>query len=82
MSQCDAFGLLPAEAAAEVTAIIAVVNTWQKHFAQAGVPAHDIESLAGRIDGEELLGRRTGFEASQFRGTPAKKPWQSPFWRS
>jgi serine/threonine-protein kinase HipA len=82
MSQCEAFGLLPAEAAAEVTAIIGVVNTWQEHFAQAGVSAHDIENLAERIDGEELLSQRTGFDASQFRATPAKKPRQSPFRRS
>lgn len=82
MSQCEAFGLLPAEAAAEVTTIIGVVNTWQEHFTQAGVSAHDIESLAERIDGEELLGQRTGFDASQFRATPAKKPRQSPFRRS
>ena len=35
MSQCDAFGLLPREAAAEVVAVIDIVNTWQEHFEHA-----------------------------------------------
>ena len=37
MSQCDAFGLLPAEAAAEVASVIDVVSTWKEHFAKVGV---------------------------------------------
>ena len=82
MSQCDAFGLLPAEAAAEVAAVIQVVNTWQAHFEQAGVSAHDIGSLAERIDGDELLTQRTQFEASRFQGVPRKKARRSPFQHS
>jgi serine/threonine-protein kinase HipA len=79
MSQCDAFGLLPAEAAAEVVAVIKVVNTWQEHFAQAGVTARDIANLAERINGEELLSQRTDFNPARFQSAPAKRKRTSPF---
>jgi serine/threonine-protein kinase HipA len=79
MSQCDAFGLLPAEAAAEVVAVIAVVNTWQAHFAQAGVTQRDIESLAERIDGRQLLSQRSGFDPSRFQSISARRRRRSPF---
>ncbi len=82
MSQCDAFGLLPAQAAAEVAAVIDVVNTWQEHFAQAGVTERDIESLAERIDGEELLSQRRGFDSSRYQTSPARRRRPSPFRRS
>jgi serine/threonine-protein kinase HipA len=82
MSQCDAFGLLPAEAAAEVAAVIDVVNTWQAHFAQAGVTERDIESLAERIDGEQLLTQRTGFNQARFQSAPARRKRTSPFRRA
>lgn len=81
ISQCEAFGLLPSEAAAEVAAIVEVVNTWQAHFEEAGVSAHDIKSLAERIDGEELLQQRTQFDAARFHGAPRRKPRKSPFQR-
>jgi len=81
MSQCEAFGLLPVEAAAEVVAVIGVVNRWQEHFAQTGVTERDIESLAERIDGEELLGQRTGFDPTKFKSAPAKRARTSPFRR-
>jgi serine/threonine-protein kinase HipA len=67
MSQCDAFGLLPAEAADEVTKVIDAVNTWRQHFAGAGVRARDIESLAERIDGPGLLAQRAGFDPTRFQ---------------
>ena len=82
MSQCDAFGLLPAQAAAEVAAVIDVVNGWQKHFAHAGVSARDIESLAERIDGEALLTQRIGFDQARFQSAPAKRRRTSPFRRA
>ena len=82
MSQCEAFGLLPAEAAAEIVTVIDVVNTWQAHFAQAGVTERDIESLAERVDGEELLAQRTGFDPIQFKSAPAKRARTSPFRRT
>jgi serine/threonine-protein kinase HipA len=82
MSQCAAFGLLPAEAAVEVAAVIDVVNTWQEHFARAGVTEHDIESLAQRIDGEELMLQRKDFDPARFRSAPAKKKRTSPFRRT
>lgn len=81
MSQCDAFGLLPAEAAAEVVTVIDVVNTWQAHFAQAGVTARDTESLAERLDGQALLSQRTGFDPARFQSAPAKRKRPSPFRR-
>lgn len=82
MSQCDAFGLLPAEAAAEVAAVVDVVHTWQAHFVQAGVTARDIDSLAERIDGEELLAQRTDFDQARFQSATARKKRTSPFRRS
>ena len=65
MSQYEAFGLLPAEAAGEVAVVISTVNIWQEHVAQARVTARDIESLAERIDGEELLNQRNGFDPAR-----------------
>lgn len=82
LSQCDAFGLLPAEAAGEVARVIEVVNTWQAHFAQVGISARDIDNLAQRIDGETLLRQRNGFDPSQFRSVPAKRRRASPFRRT
>jgi len=82
MSQCDAFGLRLAEAAADVATVIEVVNTWEEHFAHAGVTARDISSLAERLDGEELLSQRIGFDASRFQTSPAKRKRPSPFRRT
>jgi serine/threonine-protein kinase HipA len=82
MSQCAAFGLLLAEAADEVAIVIKVVNTWQTHLSQAGVTARDIESLAERIDGEELLGQRIGFEQARFQSSPVSRKKPSPFRRT
>jgi serine/threonine-protein kinase HipA len=82
MSQCDAFGLLPTEAAAEVATVIDTVNAWQEHFAQVGVTARDIASLAERIAGEKLLSQRIGFDPTQFQTSPAKRKRPSPFRRT
>jgi serine/threonine-protein kinase HipA len=82
MSQCDAFGMLPAEAAAAVAGVIEVVNAWQAHFAQAGVTARDIASLAERLDGEALLTQRSGFDPARFQSVPARRKRPSPFRRS
>ena len=82
MSQCDAFGLLPTEAAAEVAAVIEVVNTWKEHFGQAGVTVRDIASLAERIDGDALLSQRRGFDPASYQSAPAKRNRSSPFRRT
>ncbi len=66
MSECEAFGLSPAEAAEEVVRVIAVVNTWQAHFAKVGVSAVDIEHLATFIDGDELLRQRSDFDPDRY----------------
>jgi serine/threonine-protein kinase HipA len=82
MSQCEAFGLLPAEAAAEVARVIDVVHIWKEHFAQAGVTQRDIANLAERIDGDELLAQRTGFDRARFQSPPARKKRSGPFGRA
>lgn len=79
MSECDAFGLTPTEAASEVLRVVAVVNTWKSHFAQLGVSPRDIENLAQQIDGDNLLKQRTGFEPVRFVLLPGKRPRKSPF---
>ena len=79
MTQCDAFGLLPSEAAGEVAAVIEVVNTWRTHFEQVGVAARDVESLAQRIDGDALLSQRIGFNPARFQLAPARPKRPSPF---
>lgn len=82
MSQCEAFGLLSAQAAAEVAAVIDVVNTWQAHFARAGVTPRDIDSLAERINGAELLAQRTGFKPATFASALTQRKRTSPFRRA
>ncbi|WLI90051.1 HipA domain-containing protein [Massilia sp. R2A-15] len=79
MSQCAAFGLTSMEAAAEVAAVIEVVNGWRDHFATVGVTDRNIESLAQRIDGEELLVQRTSFDQTRFQMAPEKKKRPGPF---
>lgn len=81
MSQCDAFGLLPAQAAAEVAEVIARVDTWREHFAQAGVSEKDVESLAERIDGEALLAQRRGFDPARFHTAVTRRKKPGPFGR-
>jgi serine/threonine-protein kinase HipA len=82
MSQCEAFGLLPAEAAAEVARVIDVVHTWKEHFAQAGVTQRDIANLAERIDGDALLAQRLGFDRVRFQSPPARRKRPGPFGRA
>ena len=82
MSECEAFGLLPNEAAQEVARVIEVVDGWRTHLAQVGVSAADIEYLGQFIDGDELLAQRMGFEASRFAnagGKRAKPGKRGPF---
>lgn len=81
MSDCTAFGLMPAEAAGEIVDVIAVVDTWQAHFAQAGVTARDIGTLAERIDGETLLAERRGFDPAAHGNRPLARKRPGPFRR-
>ena len=55
-------------------------DTWKDHFAQAGVSPADIQSLAERIDGEELLKQRTAFKPDRYRAS-VKRQRTSPFQR-
>jgi serine/threonine-protein kinase HipA len=81
MSQCESFMLSRKQAASEVFKVIQVVNQWREHFRATGVSERDIESLAERIDGEELLSQRTEFHPEKFLRTPPKRRGQSPFQR-
>lgn len=82
MSQCDAFGLAPPQAAAQVVQVIGVVNTWRAHFESIGVSKRDVDSLAERLDGDELLSQRQTFDAGIYQGAPPKRRPTSPFHRS
>ena len=82
MSQCEAFGLLPREAGAEVAAVIAVVNTWKEHFARAGVTARDIASLAQQLDCDLLLRQRSGFNPAAYPSAPTRRNRPGPFRRT
>jgi serine/threonine-protein kinase HipA len=82
MSQCDAFGLTPAQAAAQVAQVIGVVNTWRAHFEALGVSKSDLESLAERLDGDELLRQRETFDVGQYQKAPPKRRAISPFRRT
>ena len=79
MSQCDAFGLLPAEAAAETALVIQAIDGWQAHFSQAGVTPKDIDCLAQQIDGEYLRKQREQFDESKYKKLPTRKTRPSPF---
>ena len=79
MSECDAFGLTPAEAAAEVAGVMEVVNAWKLNFAQMGVSPRDIENLAQQIDGDFLFKQRTGFKPERFISLPIKRPSKDLF---
>ena len=83
MSQCEAFGLRANEAAAEVAAVIAVVNGWKEHFRETDVGARDIENLAERIDGQQLRTQRASFTPTRFAATRDRPPPRrgSPFRR-
>lgn len=79
MSQCELFGYTQAQAAAEVMNVIKVVDGWRQHFAACCVSAADVQSLAERIDGDQLLGQRQTFNPADYT-TPARAPRRrSPF---
>ncbi len=82
MSQCDAFGLQPAQAAAQVVKVIGVVNTWRAHFDAIRVSKSDLEGLAERLDGDELLGHRQRLDAGQYQVAAPKRRPTSPFRRT
>jgi serine/threonine-protein kinase HipA len=82
MSQCEAFGLQPTQAAAQVARVIGVVNIWRAHFEAIGVSTSDLDNLAERIDGDELLSQRQMFDAAQYTGAAPKRKPTSPFRRA
>jgi len=61
MSKCRLFGLSAEQAGHEVRRVIAVIDTWKEHFKACSVTDADIQELALRIDGEELLSQRHSF---------------------
>ena len=82
MSQCEAFGLEPFQAAKQVAQVIEVVNTWRAHFQSMGVSDNDLTSLAERLDGAELLSQRQNFNPSSYQTKPRRRPTVSPFRRT
>lgn len=82
MSQCDAFGPEPTQAAAQVLTVIALVNTWRAHFAWHGVSTSDLNNLVQSLDGDELLKQRKNFDANQYQGAVPKRKPLSPFRRA
>ena len=80
MSQCELFGLTPAQAAADVVQIIRTIDGWREHFTACGVKNADLESLAERIDGAFLLAQRRTFNATDYTTRRAPKR-RSPFTR-
>jgi serine/threonine-protein kinase HipA len=81
MSQCEAFGLSPADAAAEIVRIIAVVDTWEAHFRELHVSETDILNLAERLNDGELLKQRRQFDPTQYQAKAVKPRRASPFRR-
>lgn len=79
MSQCALFGYTPAEAAAQVIRVIKVVNGWRKHFAACGVSNADLDSLAERIDGDQLLGQRETFSPADYSPHARRPRHRGPF---
>lgn len=79
MTQVEAFGLTQTEAANLVVEVIAVVNAWREHFAALGVSKVDLESLAERIDGEELKSQRDSFDPADYPQVRIKSSRRSPF---
>jgi serine/threonine-protein kinase HipA len=80
MSQCELFGYTPAQAAAEIVHVIRVIDEWRAHFGACGVTDSDLESLAERIDGDQLLDQRRAFNPADFTNARAPKRG-SPFAR-
>jgi serine/threonine-protein kinase HipA len=73
MTQCELFGYTKAQAANEVVRIIQVVDGWRAHFAACGVAQVDIDSLAERIDGDQLLSQRQTFNPLDYV-SPSRPP--------
>jgi serine/threonine-protein kinase HipA len=67
LSMASLFALRPDEASTEVRTVVAAVDSWQEHFAAAGVGARDIDSYAEQIDRPFLLDQRREY-ASKKRG--------------
>ena len=79
MTQTEAFGLTQAQAAVLVVEVIAIVNTWRGHFRALGVSEIDIESLAERIDSEELKSQRESFDPMDYQQARTRPSRRSPF---
>jgi len=62
-----------------VAEVIGVVNTWRAHFASIGVAEADLDSLAERIDGEELKSQRESFNPTDYQQARKRPSRRSPF---
>uniref|UniRef100_UPI00333FEB76 type II toxin-antitoxin system HipA family toxin n=1 Tax=Castellaniella defragrans TaxID=75697 RepID=UPI00333FEB76 len=81
LSECEAFGLAPAQAAQMVTQVIQVVETWREHFESLGVTHSDLARLAEHVDGDALLNQRRGFDPRRYQRLAPKRKPVSPFRR-
>jgi serine/threonine-protein kinase HipA len=81
LSRCDAFGLLPAQAARTVARVMDVRTGWQARFVGPGVTAPDLRSLAERIDGEALPRERMGSDPARDGTALVTDPRTGPFRR-
>ena len=79
MTQTEAFGLTQAQAAELVVEVIGVLNTWREHFVSVGVAEADLDSLAERIDGEELRCQRESFDLADYQQARTRPTRRSPF---
>jgi serine/threonine-protein kinase HipA len=79
MSQCELFGSGRQQAANEIARIVDVVNAWKVHFAEQGVTAADIESLAEHVDGDALRSQRMDFKPATHAAPAKPSRRKSPF---
>jgi serine/threonine-protein kinase HipA len=69
------FELSPLNAAKEVAALIAVVNSWKAHFQSLGVTDRDLAEIGAFIDAPDLLTQRLSFSPAAYAvksATPRK----------
>jgi serine/threonine-protein kinase HipA len=79
MTQCELFGYTQAQAANEVASVIQVVDGWRAHFTACGVAQADLDSLAQRIDGDQLLNQRQSFNPQDYASRTRAPRRRSPF---
>jgi serine/threonine-protein kinase HipA len=67
LTMCGQFGLEPAVAHKEITAVARVAARWREHFIRVGVSQSDIELLAEQIDRPFLREQREAYASRRSR---------------